>query len=77
MNDAMLTMVLDLDVERHRREIADAFAAARARLIPAMAEAPPDPQAQWNLMPQARGGQSVQLRRLAHHRLLQPWDELD
>lgn len=34
MSEAMLAMVLDLDVERNKREIAEAFSAARKRLIP-------------------------------------------
>lgn len=38
MSEAMLTMVLDLDVERHKRELAAAFKSARERLIP-----PPKP----------------------------------
>lgn len=40
MSEAMLTMVLDLDVARHKREMAEAFKSARERLIP-----PPKPTA--------------------------------
>lgn len=40
MSEAMLAMVLDVEVARHKRELTEAFSAARKRLIP-----PPKPNA--------------------------------
>lgn len=57
MSEAMLSMVLDIEVDRHKREVADGFAKARARLIPAPKPKPLDPHTAWQIaMAQSQQG---------------------
>lgn len=48
MSEAMLAMVIDLDVARHKREIADGFRIAREKLTP-----PPAPKSALQLLQEA------------------------